>query len=202
MLSRTLPHVDLFTPSVEELTLMLRRSRFDDLARQAVNSELLGHIDGQLLADLADQCIAYGAAVVVIKCGWFGLYIRTADKARFARGVGRGLANPEGWAGRELFEPGYKVDKVVSATGAGDCAIAAFLTACLRGCSLEDAARFATAVGAQNVTAADSISGVKSWEQTAATIAARPPKYDIPLPLKGFTFDAAQQHFTGPRDRA
>jgi len=212
IVERTLPFVDVFTPSVEELVFMLRRKKFDELSAQAGDRELLTQIDGELLSSLGRQCLEMGAAVVLIKCGWYGMYIASAGAARFACGVGRGLSmtmNGEparastaaSWIGRELFEPGYRVEKVVSATGAGDCAIAAFLTSCLRGCRLEDAVRNACAVGAQNVTAADSISGVKTWDQTLAQVASRPPKYDIPLPLPQFRYNKTEQHYIGPNDR-
>jgi len=209
ILNRTLPFVDVFTPSVEELILMLRREKFEELSAKAGDRELLTQIDGELLSDLGRQCLAMGAAVVLIKCGWYGMYIASAGAERFKRGVGRGLsvttadtgAAASSWIGRELFEPGYRVEKVVSATGAGDCAIAAFLTSCLRDCRLEDAVRNACAVGAQNVTVADTISGVKTWEQTLAQVARRPPKYDIPLPLSQFRYDKTQQHYIGPNDK-
>ena len=203
ILTRTLPFVDVFTPSIEELTFMLRRAEFDRLIAKAGTGDLLAHIDGQLISDLGQQCLQMGAAVVLIKCGWYGMYIASAGAERFAKGVGRGM--PEDlstWQGRELFEPGYRVEKVVSATGAGDCAIAAFLTSGLRGCTLDNAIRNACAVGAQNVTAADSISGVKTWAETLAQVASRPAKYDIPLSLPGFTFDAAQQHYVGRNDKS
>jgi len=206
ILERTLPHVDVFTPSVEELVFMLRRAKFDELSAQAGDRELLTQIDGELLSDLGRQCLNMGAAVVLIKCGWYGMYIASAGAERFARGVGRGLSvakasDAASWIGRELFEPGYKVEKVVSATGAGDCAIAAFLTSCLRGCRLEDAVRNACAVGAQNVTAADSISGVNTWDQTLAQVASRPEKYQVLLPLMEFRYDETEQHYVGPNDK-
>ncbi|MCL2700430.1 MAG: carbohydrate kinase family protein [Phycisphaerae bacterium] len=264
ILERTLPFVDVFTPSVEELIFMLRREKFDELSARAgdLDLELLSLIDGELLSDLGQQCLKMGAAVVLIKCGWYGMYIASAGAERFARGVGRGMnassaasstgvppvsrmgvspmqtlpteqtstlrqdanepATPcdhhgqdargthgrdaratgaASWIGRELFEPGYRVENVVSATGAGDCAIAAFLTSCLRDCRLEDAVRNACAVGAQNVTVADTISGVKTWEQTLAQVASRPEKYQVPLPLIRFRYDEAEEHYVGPNDK-
>lgn len=200
ILSRTLPHVDIFTPSAEELTFMLLRRRHDELVARAAGSELLGVMDGDLLGELANRCIEYGAAVVLIKCGYLGVYVRTAGRGRLER-IGRtkpgNLAN---WTNRELFEPSYEVEKVVSTTGAGDCAIAGFLAAYLRGCDLDDAVRYACAVGAQNVTVADSISGVRSWEQTVEQVRSRPPKNDVTIPLSRWRYDESAAHYVGPRD--
>ncbi len=199
ILQKTLPHVDIFTPSVEELLLMLRPRDFGALARRG-NGDVLSQVDGRLLNELGGQCLGWGAGIVLIKCGWHGLYVRTADKARLST-MGRGqVADPGNWAAREIFEPGYKVAKVVSTTGAGDCAIAAFLTAVLRGCNIELAMHCAAAVGAQNVTAADSISGVRTWEETLAQIESRPAKYEVTLKLDLFARDAQQCHYTGPNN--
>ena len=200
ILDGTLPNVDIFTPSVEELTFMLRRERFDELQARAGHGEMLAHIDGGLLSDLAERSLAAGAAVVLIKCGYLGLYVRTAGRDRLEA---MGRARPgdvEPWAGRELFEPSYAVDTIISATGAGDCAIAGFLTAFLRGLSVDEALRYACAAGAQNLQAADAISGVKAWDETTRQVAARPPKNNVTIPLPGWGFQAEADHFVGPRD--
>lgn len=200
ILTRTLPHVDVFTPSVEELLMVLQRDRFDELSDQAGESDLLGQIDGELLSELGEWCIRAGAGVAVIKCGHLGLYVRTASADRL-RGAGRG--RPEDlatWADRELFEPSYRVDTIVSATGAGDCAIAGFLTAWLRGRPLPDAMRIACAVGGQNLAAADSISGVRSWQETLDQVAAGPAKNRPAIELPGWTYVETERHSLGPRD--
>jgi sugar/nucleoside kinase (ribokinase family) len=202
ILQRTLPHVDIFTPSVEELTLMIRRPVFDKLTAQAGGDEMLTLIDGGLLAELADECLACGAAIVLIKCGYLGLYVRTAGADRLADTGRAGPADLDDWANRELLEPSYRVEQIVSATGAGDCAIAAFLTGVLRGCSLADTLRCACCVGGQNLSAADSISGVRSWDQTLAQVGDRPEKIDVDIDLPGWRMDDDQQHLVGPRDRS
>ena len=200
ILTRTLPHVDIFTPSVEELLFMLGRERFDDLAARAADSEMVALIDGDLLGELGGQCLSAGAAVVLIKCGYLGMYVRTAGRDRLEE-LGRGRPGETGqWADRELFTPAYKVEKVVSGAGAGDCAIAGFLTAFLRGLAIDDAMRIGAAVGAQNVTAADTVSGVKSWDETFRQIRGRPPRQEVTIALEGFQHDPVAEHYTGPHD--
>ena len=200
ILAAALPHVDLFTPSVEELAFMLRRPAFDELNRKAGDGDLLAHVDGALLDDLARTCRDAGAAIVLIKCGYLGLYVRTAGEARLER-LGRARCGDVGaWAGRELLEPSYAVDRIVSTTGAGDCAIAGFLAAFLRGLDLEDALRHACAVGAQNLQAADTISGVQTWRRTVEQVRSRPPKNPVPIPLPGWRHDQTADHYLGPQD--
>jgi hypothetical protein len=58
------------------------------------------------------------------------------------------------------------VERVVSATGSGDNAIAGFLAAFLRGLPPQECLHVAAAVGADNVSVLDATSGVRSWEET------------------------------------
>ena len=66
--------------------------------------------------------------------------------------------------------PCFKVE-VVGTVGSGDCTIAGFLSALLRDFAPAEAARMAVAVGACNVEAADTLSGVRTWEETIERIA-------------------------------
>lgn len=161
VLANALPHVDLFVPSAEELTFMLRRDQYDRLAGKA---DLLDQLSLELLRELSGQCLEMGAAVVMIKCGRHGLYVRSAGPERI-RSAGSAGMDPAGWADREVFAPSYLVQEVVSATGAGDSAVAGFLAAVLHGHDLPTAADYACAAGAQNLRALDATSGIGSWEQ-------------------------------------
>jgi len=200
VLENVLPGVDIFAPSVEELTFMLRRRTFERLIAAADGGEVLAGIDGQLLSDLAEQCIGAGAGVVVIKCGYLGLYIRTAGRGRLERFGRAACTTIDNWADRELFEPSYRVERVVSATGAGDCAIAGFLAAFVRGCDVQSTVRYACAAGAQNLRALDAVSGIAGWDETTRQIESRPRKVDPDIMLAGWKWDDAQDHYVGPRD--
>jgi sugar/nucleoside kinase (ribokinase family) len=190
ILRRTLPQVDLFTPSIEELLFMVRRARFDEML--AAGGEAPEHVDGALLSELGAEAIDRGAACALIKCGSAGIYLRTAGAQRIAA-MGRAApADPACWADRELFVPAFRSEPVVSGTGAGDCAIAGFLAALLNGLGAEDALQCAASVGAQNVTAADAVSGVQGWDFTLRQIAdASAERLEVTIALPGFAFDEA-----------
>ena len=68
--------------------------------------------------------------------------------------------------------PGFEVD-AVDTTGAGDCFSGGFVAALERGLSIEDAARFANAVGALAVQKVGATAGVLDWDSTARWLAAR-----------------------------
>ena len=167
ILATALPQVDIFAPSVEELTFMLRRHQYDELTSAG---DILDRLSADLLRELSGTCLDMGVAVAVIKCGRHGLYVRTAGPDR-VRTMGSAAPDPDGWADREIFAPSYLVDRVVSATGAGDSSVAGFLAGLLRGTDLTTAADCACAAGAQNVQAVDAISGILPWDETISRLA-------------------------------
>lgn len=200
ILKRTLPHVDLFLPSVEELTFMLKKSTFEKLLNRAGNQDFHGQISGDLLSDLANQCIQMGAAIVVIKCGSLGAYVRTAGKDRLKQ-IGRAKPDDlDNWANREIFEPSLKVDNLVSTAGSGDNSIAGFLAAYLHGYSIEETLQCLCVVGAQNLQVPDAVSGVKSWKMTCQQIKAKLPKKEVTMPLEGWQYDESSRCYIGPYD--
>lgn len=148
ILKRVLPKVDLFLPSIEETVFLLDR-----------RSITLGDVTRPILHDLAGRLIDYGAKVVVLKLGERGLYLRTARQTPLG----------DAWSNVELYQPCFEVT-VVGTTGAGDCTIAGFLAAVLKGLGPEAAMTAATAAGASNVEAADATSGVPTWDQLQARI--------------------------------
>lgn len=182
ILRATLPAVDICAPSIDEILYMLRRSDYDRMKSVGAGSPSPGSpcpdsilITPALLADLADQLLAWGVKIVLIKLGDQGVYLRTAGRAALAA-LGRGgPADPAAWADRELRAPCFQV-QVAGTTGAGDATIAGFLAALLRGMGPEDALTAAVAVGACNVEAADALSGIRTWDETWARIAAGWPR--------------------------
>jgi sugar/nucleoside kinase (ribokinase family) len=143
-----LPKVDLFLPSIEE-TLFLLDQR----------SITLADVTKPMLHDLAGRLIDYGSKVVVLKLGERGLYLRTAKQTPLG----------EAWSAVEMHQPCFEVN-VVGTTGAGDCTIAGFLGAVLKGLTPEQAMTAAVACGACNVEAADATSGVPTWEKLQTRI--------------------------------
>ena len=171
ILRQTLPYVDVFAPSVEELLFMLEPGKLSELEKKANGRDLTAVVDIEGdVKPLAEAALKMGAKVALIKCGEPGLYYRTADAEKITLMEGKlGFALP-GWAGREGFEASYAPERVLSATGAGDACIAAFLTAMLDEYPFETCLQFAAAAGACCVTEYDSLSGLKSFAEMQAKI--------------------------------
>ncbi len=134
---------------------MLDRERFDSLRTDSIESVL----DPALFRRLADELLALGAAVVGLKLGEHGLYLRTTDRAERLAHAGAAFAeNQAKWLNRELLTTCFQVD-VRGTTGAGDCTVAGLLASLLDGQGPDQAVIHATAVGACSVENADATSG-------------------------------------------
>jgi sugar/nucleoside kinase (ribokinase family) len=154
ILARVLPETDLFVPSLDELSVMLgsanRSASLDDLPR------------------LGEDLIRMGAAVVGIKCGPRGLYLRTADEDRLRHVA---VLEAATWAGWELWSPAFEVE-VLGTAGAGDATAAGLLHALNLGAPPEEAVTAAVAAGAMSVEAPDATGGIRSWDEARRRISA------------------------------
>ncbi|MGN0131930.1 MAG: carbohydrate kinase family protein [Lachnospiraceae bacterium] len=162
----TLPYVDFFLPSAEEICYMLDREKYHELQKKAAGRDMTEVLSIEKdIVPLADRILDMGCKLVIIKCGAAGFYYQTKDEDAFDE-LSRlsGLAFP-GFAGKAGFEKSYVPDAVVSGTGAGDTTIAAFLTAMVKGYPFERCLQLAAATGASCVAAVDALSGLKSFEE-------------------------------------
>ena len=165
LLQNVLPDVDLFLPSLDELRFMIDRRHLGEIANQSERSEPGPKIDSETLDHLATAVLQMGVAVIVIKLGQDGLYVRTTADADRLKGMGRAAPqDTDDWSNRQLRIPSFQVD-VVGTTGAGDAAIAGFLMGMIKGWTLDDCSTAAAAVGAASVEASDAISGISHWSE-------------------------------------
>jgi sugar/nucleoside kinase (ribokinase family) len=189
ILPKLLPYVDVFLPSIEETLAMLRRDTLLALRARARDDDILPLVTPELLSDVSGQLLGLGVKLVVLKMGYRGLYVRTAGRTAIET-MGRARpSDPVGWADQELWTACFKVD-LVGAAGAGDSTIAGFLSGLLRDMSLVETTTTAVAVGACNVEAADTLSGVRSWDETLRRVASGWSRHDLRIEAPGWTFDA------------
>ena len=159
ILGHVLPYVDFFVPSFEEICFMLDRPRYERLLKEAGDGDITAIVSVEKdIRPLAEECLALGAKAVLLKCGAPGMFLMTSGHMEEA-GVRLGLS-PEAWNGFVNFEGSYKIDRVLSGTGAGDTSIAAFLTSLLEGCGPKEAMENAAGAGALCCMAYDAVSGL------------------------------------------
>lgn len=181
VLAQALPFVDVFAPSIDELLFMFDRPTHERLHRGAALGSVVDHAR---LTELAEVLTGMGAAVVAIKLGDQGLYLRTTREADRIDGFcERMQLVAEAWRDREVFSPCFAPRMVGGTTGSGDTTIAGLLAALLRGAGPAEVATSATAVGACSVEQVDPTSGVPSWERVTERIAEGWPRLPLEIAL-------------------
>ncbi|GFZ91661.1 hypothetical protein GCM10008018_42480 [Paenibacillus marchantiophytorum] len=201
--SKVLPYVDVFMPSFEEILYMLHREHYDQLLQEAPSGDLLPFASGTLLSEISGDLLEMGAAIVVLKLGEHGLYVRTTSN--HSRLLAMGLCAPaqehfRNWTNSELLTSCYKVD-VAGTTGAGDCTIAGFLLGLMRGVTLEDSLHTAVGVGACNVEQTDATSGIPDGSVVWSRISGGWAKREMKLNLHNWTLNE-QGLWNGPHHKS
>lgn len=140
ILEKVLPYVDLFTPSIDELLYMIDRPVFESFIK---SDKPLGGLGKNDLQKMGDKLLKMGTKEVLIKLGEFGAFYISEKESCYA--------------------PCFQVE-LKGAIGSGDCTIAGFLAARLKGMTANEALTVAVATGACNVEQMDSLSGVPDWQ--------------------------------------
>jgi sugar/nucleoside kinase (ribokinase family) len=201
ILTRILPYVDIFLPSVEEMLFMLEREVFLKLKEQHRGSDLLDVLKAEDYSRLAGKLLELGSKMTSLKAGRRGFYFRTQEQHTF-KGLGAARpGNPANWSARELWCPAFLCRKVASATGSGDSAIAGFLHAYLKGLDLEPSLKIANCLGWQNIQVLDAISGIHDWKGTQADLRRNMPFEELALAkAPGWSWDKKFKLWHGPND--
>jgi sugar/nucleoside kinase (ribokinase family) len=166
LLVRVLPHVDVFAPSLEELLYMLAPAEWSRLASVPGEHQVAELVPEGLCADLAGHALSLGAAIVLVKAGARGGYLGTTGDAERLAATGLSLASAD-WTDRRFWLPAVTADpaRVCNTCGAGDAAVAGFLTAILRGENAATAGRVAMLAGRDSLYGVDTTAGLVTWEQ-------------------------------------
>lgn len=165
---RVLPDVDLFTPSVDEALFFLDPAAY--LKRRAAEKDLVPGLEFEEGRRIAAAFLDLGCGAVLLKAGAKGVYFRSGPGFRGLRSGARGAAAGEAWPNRELWAPAFAIDRIASATGAGDSCIGGFLASLMRGLEPEPSLRVAACLGYQNLTAKDATSGILTWPETLSLV--------------------------------
>ena len=180
LLRMSLPYVDFFVPSIEELGFMLDRERYDYWQKKAIETGEDICMTLSLEKDvrpLAEKTLSLGCGSVLLKCGAAGMYFLSSSEewmvsigerfrkhaagcnpvqADAAEGVFTGI----GWGNKAIFQSSYKPDRILSGTGAGDTAIAGFLYGISHGLDPETCLKIAAGCGSMCITQYDTLSGL------------------------------------------
>lgn len=161
ILSKVLPYVDIFVPSIEEAAFMADKSLFQKRKEHAGKDDAVLYYQAGDCTALSDVFLSMGAKIVMLKNGIRGNYLRTADEKQFLT-----MEITPSWHQREFWAASFKADKFGSSTGAGDATIAGFLSGFLRGLGPVECLHVANTVGWENVREMDTLSGIEDWQTT------------------------------------
>ncbi len=201
ILSKLLPHVDIFMPSIEEVFFMLDPNAYLAVKQRAGTRDVVDFIDPEQYCRLAEECLSLGSKIVLIKTGHRGAYIQTKDLTSDFDFGAAPPKDPGNWSQRELWCPAFRIDHIASATGSGDSAIAGFIAAYLRGYSIEQTLQYANCVGYQNLHELDAVSGIRDWDQTTAMVESGGlTPLELALPSSSWQWDQTWRLWIGQRD--
>lgn len=162
ILTNVLPYVDFFVPSIEEICFMIDPQRYYTWVERADGQEITAVLDIEKdIHPLAQMLQEMGANHILLKCGAPGLYYHMGNQEKIKR-LEQKLKQPmSDWVEQTGFQQSYCPKCVLSATGAGDTTIAAFLSAMLQGYDFQWCMRLAAATGAVCVEQYDALSGLR-----------------------------------------
>jgi sugar/nucleoside kinase (ribokinase family) len=199
MLASALPYTAIFLPSIEEILYLLLPETYSRLREKAGGDDLLRWITPDLVADIGAELLSMGVKIVMIKLGCYGIYLRTAS-ALVGTEIGKAApADRTAWEGREIWAPAFQV-RVVGTTGAGDSAIAGFLSALLRDEPPAQALVIAAAAGACSVEAADALSGLPPWPALLSRIQGGWERAPLDLPPSSWRWQPEPGVWLGSQD--
>ncbi len=172
ILSATLPLVDIFAPSLEELLFMLEPTLYARLLAESAGGDMIDAIPPETCARLADRVLALGVKIVLIKAGHQGAYLRTGNLATLTAPTALlRLCDPKGCPDGAWVPPfPVEAGRFCNACGAGDCAVAGFLSALLMGMTVRDAGTYAMMAGRDNLYGHDALTGLRDWKHMTSLI--------------------------------
>ena len=195
------PYVDIFMPSVEEICLMLDRDLYEKRRTESKGQDPVLAYTPEDCVNIAKRLHSMGVKIVMIKCGIRGLYLHTDNKARILKSGNAVPDDSDSWSNREIWAGSFKVDNFGSALGAGDSAIAGFLSAFIKGFGPEETLRIANIAGWQNVQAIDALSGIKDWPSTLESLKMNMPCNPVELDCDQWQYCQKRQVYYGPNDK-
>ena len=158
ILKSTLPYVDIFLPSFEEIYLMLYRDEYLNKIKKFPEMKMEQIFDIEIVEKIASELLQMGAGIVVIKCGEKGSYLKSGSLKRIEKFGKNKPENAELWANREIFTSPYEVKNIISTNGAGDTFVAGFLNG--RSRTPEETINFASASAAYRISHIDGLKDI------------------------------------------
>ncbi|MGE4276478.1 MAG: carbohydrate kinase family protein [Lawsonibacter sp.] len=201
ILTKVLPLVDVFLPSLEETLFLFRRDFYLDVLKRAGSEYAIDYIDLSVLRELGEEMLSLGVKVFGLKLGKKGMYLRTAGAEAFRLFGALGDVVTQEWWNREILEPPYQMKQMCSTNGAGDTAIAGFLTGLMEGWGPERCLRLATGAAAVRIESTQGAKAICGSGPILKRIGDGWPKLEIEdLDTRYWSWDQARAAYFGMND--
>ena len=166
IMKNTLPFVDIFVPSIEEVLQTMMPEKYAEIDSMVGDDDFIDKVPVEIVREVGKKIIDTGVKILLIKMGHRGSYLITGDIEDINRTEVISL-EPKSWSHREIWCDAYALDnsKVVNASGAGDTAVAAFLTAILNGEPADNAIKYAGIAGRDNLYCQNICDDLSNWSQ-------------------------------------
>ncbi len=166
IMKNTLPFVDIFVPSIEEVLQTMMPEKYTEIDSMVGDGDFIDKVPVETVREVGKRIIDAGVKILLIKMGHRGSYLITGDIADLNRTKVVSL-EAKSWSHREIWCDAYALDnsKVVNASGAGDTAVAAFLTAILNGEPAENAVKYAGIAGRDNLYCLNIYDDLSNWSE-------------------------------------
>lgn len=167
IMKNTLPFVDIFLPSLEEVVQIMMPGKYNYL--QSINGKT-GADKKKAIIDLAREAgrliIDSGVKVLLIKAGENGIYLRTGNIVSPENNF-HFLNDLKEWNNRELWCDAYYADstRVINSSGAGDTAVAAFLSAIINGEDPGLSVKYAAIAGRNSLYCKNVFRDISNWQK-------------------------------------
>ena len=175
VMQRILPFTAIFVPSLEEALQTMMPLKYAEIQSASEHGEMIYQIPIEVIREVGKLIIDSGVKIVLIKAGQRGAYLLAGDVSSINERTGINLLE-ESWSFRELWCEAYHADslKIINTTGAGDTAVAAFLSAILDSYSAEFSLRYATIAGRNNLYCRNIYTDLRDWSEMTKEIESAP----------------------------
>lgn len=141
-LQNVLPYTNLFCPSIDELRFMLKDEKSSP-------------------EELAEQLLNFGCSAVLLKLGKDGMLIKVSKDDKKTNIFS--LFSNHVWSNSFYYEKPFPCE-VLGTTGAGDSAIAGFLSGIYYGYDAKNSLKLASRIAAYRIAAAGKLSSIPTFE--------------------------------------
>ena len=173
VMEKILPCTDIFAPSLEEALQIINPGKYTEILSSATRASVVDELILNAIRETGRKFIKSGVKILLIKAGHLGAYLLTSDVSSLNDKADMKL-DTKNWNHREIWCNAYKADpaKIKNTSGAGDTAVAAFLSAILQGEDPDSSVRYAAMAGRNNLYCKNVYDDLSDWEEMTEEIKA------------------------------